>query len=83
MALIDSLKQGTAAVGEAGLEMPSFCIIFRPKVKAMKRGDWLLLGYFGGCFIWAIVQAWLDNRQLAREKPTEAEGPSTPQRPAA
>jgi hypothetical protein len=49
----------------------------------MKRGDWLLLGYFGGCLIWAIVQAWLDNRQLERERRSEAEKPSAPERPAA
>jgi hypothetical protein len=48
----------------------------------MKRGDWFLLGYFASCVIWAILQAWLDNRRIARAKPIE-EDPSLPQRPAA
>jgi hypothetical protein len=52
--------------------------------QTMKRlGDWFLLGYFALCVGWAIVQAWVDNRQIEREKQTETERPSEPQRPAA
>jgi hypothetical protein len=49
----------------------------------MKRlGDWLLLGYFALCVVWAIVQAWLDNRAIKRGKEIEKDRPA-PQRPAA